>query len=249
MRFSDTPVKSVSELVEAIRDHHDLSETTWYRGQGNADWPLAPSLLRETNGLKSEMTLFKRFKQNAVQFAAPDVKTEWEWFFLMQHYGVPTRLLDWTESPLIGLYFAVSDPDTESFTSALWCIGPTALNRMAGIEPNFEPDLPCFDVDNVLETYAPSSLAKEVMTRLQPIAAIASRNSLRLFAQRGVFTINHRDLNPIDQLGDGGHVWRYTIDPSSKIAIREELKLLRIDKLSLFPELPNVAGNVLEGLT
>lgn len=248
MRLLDIPISNVSELVSAIRTRHDLSQTTWYRGQGNADWSLAPSLLRTTNGLSSEMTLFKRFKQNAVQFAAPDVKTEWEWLFLMQHYGVPTRLLDWTESPLIGLYFAVSDTSTEDAISALWCIGPTALNRMAGVEPNFEPDLPCFDVDNVLDTYAPSSLSKEVMTRLQPIAAIASRNSPRLFAQRGVFTINHRDPTPIDGLGDGGHVWRYTVEPSAKAAIREELKLLRIDKLSLFPELSNVAGNVLEGL-
>ena len=69
------------------------------------------------------MQLIKRFKQNAFQFLDLVPKDEWEWIFLMQHYRVPTRLLDWTESPLIGLYFAVSDKAVKRVqtAAALWC--------------------------------------------------------------------------------------------------------------------------------
>ncbi len=181
-----------------------------------------------------------------MNFADHRNRTEWDWLFLMQHYGVPTRLLDWTESPLVGLYFAVTDTDTNSGDSALWCVSPVALNSMSGVEPEFELDLPSFDMDEVLDGYLPSRLAKERGSRLQPIAAIASRNSPRLFAQRGVFTISHRDLTPIEELRDEGHVWRYVVGAESKLKIFEELQLLKIDRLSLFPELSNVAHVIME---
>lgn len=249
MRFEDQPIEAVGDLVETIRANRQDREILWYRGQGDIEWQLTPSLLRDPGGLDTEMTLFKRFKQNAVNFAGQGNKTEWEWLFLMQHYGVPTRLLDWTESPLVGLYFAVTDDSEESTDSALWCISPTNLNVGAGVEPDFQPDLPSFDIDNVLDNYMPSRLAQETMTRLQPIAANASRNSPRLFAQRGVFTISHRDPTPVEATGDGNHAWRYIIKPESKERIRQELQLLRIDKLSLFPELPSVADSIKEDLS
>jgi hypothetical protein len=72
-----------------------------------------------------ENKLLFRFKQQAHQFVPhtppPDDKASW--FALMQHYGAPTRLLDWTLSPYVALYFAVEEKgEREDGYSAVWAI-------------------------------------------------------------------------------------------------------------------------------
>jgi len=188
------------------------------------------------------MMLMKRFQQNAVPFLPHNPATEWDWLFLMQHYGAPTRLLDWSESPLVALYFSVHpqvEPDDED--GALWCMWPQELNSLSGISPDLSTDVPCFAVDPVLDTYLPSTMAREHTTRLLPVAAIARRQFPRMSAQLGTFTITHRDQHALESVASGNHVAKFTIPRSAKPLIREQLYRLRYTELTLFPELTSVA--------
>ena len=78
----------------------------WFRGCTNKDYRLVPSIGRPPFTVEKEKALLNAFKQDAVQFMEQQPVSEWEWLLWARHHDLPTRLLDWTESPLVGLYFA-----------------------------------------------------------------------------------------------------------------------------------------------
>ena len=82
----------------------------------------------------SENDLINKFRQNANLLVEQSPKTDFDWLFVMQHYGVPTRLLDWTESPLVGLYFAVTEHPNADGT--LWVLKPIELNKQTTAKPD-----------------------------------------------------------------------------------------------------------------
>jgi len=106
-------VETVADLLEQI---NELPNNYFYRGQADASWPLQSSLERvvganwsadkarqfEDFSLKSFCSKFHLYDRENIQ---PSSKLAW--LSVMQHYGVPTRLLDFTESPYVALYFAL----------------------------------------------------------------------------------------------------------------------------------------------
>lgn len=91
----------------------------------------------------------------------------------MQHYGVPTRLLDWSENPLVALYFAVENKDKET-DAAIWMLRPNKLNTHAHINDKDEPDyIPSFDDDEV-QGYSTERVRIDKRMQLYPIATIAT---------------------------------------------------------------------------
>jgi len=249
MIFDGDKIRNVVDLLRALDSPRERSRRVpvWYRGSTNSDYKLLPSLGRPPFKLEHERSLINIFKQNAVQFLDQRPQSQWEWLFLARHHAVPTRLLDWTESALIGLYFATHSLDetgkSDRKDGALWLLLPTKLNEEASIKPTDKRDLPIFeDDDEQLQNYLPTKLASEHTSRLTPAAGIAVRHSKRMQAQHSVFTVTHRDQTPIESIGSGQHIGRYIIPSASKPRIRRQLEALKIDSLSVFPELDNAAS-------
>lgn len=246
MKHDDKEIRSLSDLIAHLKNDMPVGEPTWFRGQRNAVWDLEPSIKRH-GGAEAERALFKRFKQNAFSHVTSRPATEWEWLFVMQHHGLPTRLLDWTESALIGLYFAIDGDDLEDAeaSAALWAMDPIGLNRASKWAAEHKADIPGFDDDADLDSYLPSQVSRGNMG-LEPIAAIAARNNARIQVQQGVFTIHHKNLEPLNKGVRLDHFWRYIVPQDVIAEMRKDLEMLNLTRLSLFPDLANVAAHARE---
>jgi hypothetical protein len=121
--MKDIKIESLTKYIEHIESVP--KKGSWlYRGHKSVEYKLIPSIGRKqflNNTLeKNELTLLKHFKDSVVPFLKHVPDDEWEWIAIAQHYGLPTRLLDWSYNPLIALFFAVEDfQEEDSFVYAI----------------------------------------------------------------------------------------------------------------------------------
>ncbi|RHW74670.1 FRG domain-containing protein [Colwellia sp. RSH04] len=120
---------TISSITELLRENASDFNGAWFRGHSNYSFKLLPSIFRqgsEFNTILHENKMFEEFKRRY-----PDQsfnhKTTFEWLTLMQHYGLPTRLLDWSTNLLVSLYFCCSE-DLEN-DGALFVLNPTYMER------------------------------------------------------------------------------------------------------------------------
>lgn len=211
-------------------------ELVWFRGHADKNWKLVPSIFRTTT--KTEIDYIKEFKQKATLLVEPKPIKPYEWLFIMRHNHIPSRLLDWSESPLVALFFAVNCNEHEDKDGALWIIKPLKLNQNT---QDFKHDksLPTFDENTkVLDMYTPEPAYEFAKNKRPTLAIRAPRNSNRMQAQLSVFTINHYDKTPIEEIGKRKHIQKYLIPKEAKETLKKELNILKITNFQLFPELP-----------
>jgi len=106
-------------------------EQLWFRGQPS-EFGLSPRIHRKEYRDAVEEEIRLQFQSRALQLMQtrlPEPDQCWNWYFLMQHYGAPTRLLDWTDNQLVALFFAVADEYKSD--AAVWILDPYWLNSEA----------------------------------------------------------------------------------------------------------------------
>ncbi|HEV8583021.1 MAG TPA: FRG domain-containing protein [Thermoanaerobaculia bacterium] len=221
----------------------------WFRGHGDVTWTLTPGWYRLAGYITgigaeyyNEETLLETFKLRAPTYLERLPASNWEWLFLMQHYGLRTRLLDWTESSLIALYFALRD-HTGAADAAVWMLNPWWLNRETfGDYVLFPAD------DPRAGDHAPLWGGHKLKGRL-PIAITPSHGSQRIAAQRGVFTIHGTEPDALDRLAlrrgkDRPNLRRLVIPKARVPAMRRELSISGISESLIFPELSGLCREI-----
>jgi FRG domain len=191
------------ELSGRLMRESGLRQSTsslWWRGQSDADWPLIPTLYRSSINSDMERELLRDFKLKSLPFLGRTLPTtNIEWLFLMQHHGAPTRILDWTESPLIALYFCLADFDYKK-DGAVWALNPWSLNiATRGLQS--APTVSSSVIRDYVVDFDDLSVPRAPKAEL-PIAVRIEYGFNRAHSQRGAATIHGYRKRPIEAFKD-----------------------------------------------
>lgn len=223
--------------VKAAKTSLGNPEILWYRGHPNSSHYLLASLLRYENGINREQYLFNSFQKFADRiFKRRD--SDWETLFEMQHYGIPTRLLDWTETFSIALFFSASYNQSRhpGKDAAIYVLDPIALNAISGIGKIYRvpSDESQFGYKKIYWHHDP-------FTPPAPIALEPNFINDRMLAQRGMFTVHHDKIEPLEE--QFPKAIKKVILPNEVIpAAIEFLELSNITSYSIYPDFAGLAG-------
>jgi len=263
---SDHPV---AELLDRIRTDTapwalDPHVRPWFRGQADAGEPPRPSVFRHDY---DEFWMTTMFRLQAISFGhAPETERLDQWLFLMQHHGLPTRLLDWTESPLVACFFAVerwftSDKVEQNYESpdmGVWMIHPVELNRLTATDtegfPNtWTPGNPAFENCRLAFHTRQEQPAMIKGGGLKPsdypLAVIPSNVDPRVAVQRSCFMIFGTNEENLEWMLAGTslvpyYFTKYTIPRRLAPAMREELEAMGISFSNVYPDLGGLAAEL-----
>jgi hypothetical protein len=245
-------IQSIEDLITAIRADSNSShpqEPKWFRGESSDfNTPLTPTLLRG-GFAPHENALLQMFRARASGFhdAVPLREHTDQWLFLARHAGLPTRLLDWSESALIALYFALKESEP-----VVWMLNPLDLNDLSYTNPDKTPPrqfpLPWHDPDpdgrgkNPAYENLRGAWEQDRHGATLPVAIYPTYVHPRLRGQRSCFTIHGTDKRGLDVLlANKPILKRYVVDPACRPSMRRELTVLGITDSVVFPDLDGLA--------
>ncbi|HWG90890.1 MAG TPA: FRG domain-containing protein [Candidatus Thermoplasmatota archaeon] len=200
-----------------------------------------------------EEDLVRHFVRRAQGLLPKPVHSWWEALILAQHHGLPTRLLDWTRSPLVAAHFATLG-GLPGHDRVLWRLDWGEMQRHFGLSER---------AYTVLDLDGPTNLTQEAVNALDMWSRLREAEETgrhfaflleppaldaRIVAQGGAFTVSSDPRRPLDELllNEGlGHTLTRLVIPADHVdLIRDQLDLVNVTEGHLFPDLDGIAAEI-----
>jgi hypothetical protein len=256
-KTGDGSLKSWLEVLDA------LYEGSWspglqryrspfaFRGLPLDDLSLASSLVRlaepgarQTDVRRLELSLLRNFRKYA-HAEARGTDSIWDWLALGQHRGLPTRLLDWTYSPLVALHFATESPIEFDEDGVVWCVNFVEANKRLPRQ-----------LRQLLQTEGSDTFTVEMLGRFETLRAFdaLSRQPFvvfleppaidrRILNQHALFSLMSSPTATLDDwLQEHPKLCRRVVIPAAlKWEIRDKLDQANVNERVLFPGLDGLS--------
>lgn len=249
------------ELIEDVADyldackfiHHKWNDVElWYRGVNCSKHKLIPSAYRNTVwdfSTQKGDSLYQEFKRRIHPYVPNAMNLGFfERYQLMQHYGLPTRLLDWTQGYLIALYFAVRESESASIPS-VWIIAPGWLNKTTNSD---DETIYIVDKDTVDKDTGITSIRRYVTDDKSdlpkyPLAILSPHSDARVASQMSCFTIHGRikyGLESIASISESSRLAKLRISTSAVRDIKYQLEKMGMRESIIFPDLEGLVREI-----
>ncbi len=262
MPIAEIPVTSLGDLIDQVTPP-EPDQTTGrhrdsgvYRGSSCGAWPLLTSLdqLGGADQPHLKADLEEHILRNFIRYSRPHfpspVANDWEILIAAQHHGLPTRLLDWTYSPLVAAHFATirALPDIDP---VIWRLDWKRVHACFGMPPLA---LRIEDLERILggeRAFTPWSLAEpRDSAERRDFACMIDPPSLnaRIVVQAATFTLCSDKGQSFDRFleshGVGGALTKFVIPARLVGRVRDQLDIVGMDERRLFPDLDGVADQM-----
>lgn len=232
-------------ILDRVDDFMADTDCIWFRGHSNQFYPLKSGLFRLDfleieEYINFEKKIYTYYKD--MGYLLHDHAGSWQLLYSLQHHGGKTRLLDWTESLAVAVYFALRS--WKSGSACIWLLKPKELNFLAmGKRQIISP----------VQQDWPQSEEYSMGKNQHSIAIYPIKNTVRSTMQQGVFTVQGNVMTTLDKEFEGrlitqGYLKVITLHEDVRSDALRFIKQNGIHHFSLFPELDGLAKYLNESL-